>query len=261
VQLIIPESSKTATSNSSLKSLKVPPYFKLSISGADKSIPYSHTFKVTASGDASNGLDNGDMPFRASPNLATPAMYSMLEGKKININSFNSSNDIYSIQLKTKVNVAGNYKIEASGFDFLNEYTCIQLEDKVLNKTIDLTNQNTYAFSMAPADNTDRFIVTFSKSNSCKSLAATNGDIGSNFSNDFEILPTEQGNLINFNLSETTNSLISVINVLGQTIVNPIAVDANNQSVNLALPEGFTGMYFVRIESTKGTVTKKFVRK
>ena len=72
---------------------------------------------------------------------------------------------------------------------------------------------------------------------------------------------TSQGNVINFNLTETTNSTINVVNLLGQTIVEGINVEANNQSVNVTLPENFSGMYIVRIASSKGAVTKKFVRK
>jgi hypothetical protein len=113
---------------------------------------------------------------------------------------------------------------------------------------------------MEPTDNVDRFIIHFSKNNDCRSsLAATS--ISSDFSNQIEILPTAQGNVVNFNLSETTNSSISIVNMLGQTIVEGINVEASSQSVNIALPENFNGMYIVKITSSKGTVTKKFVRK
>ena len=262
VKLYIPESSKTNASNSSIKcASKIQPYFTLKLALADGSSFASHTFKVAANANASDGLDTQDFPFRASPNLSTPQMYSFVDGKKINVNTFNINNDNYSMPLRTQIAIAGNYKIDAAGFDFISDYTCIKLEDKLLNKTIDLTSENSYSFHMEPSDNVDRFIIHFSKNNNCKSPVSSSNQIASDFSNQIEILPTSQGNVINFNLSETTNSVISVVNLLGQTIVEGINVEANTQSVNVALPDGFSGMYIVRINSAKGNVTKKFVRK
>jgi hypothetical protein len=261
VTLNIPESSKTATTNSSIKSNnKLQPYFTLKLGSSDGSSNASHSFKVAADANASDGLDNMDIPFRASLNISTPQMYSFVEGKKININTFNLNNDNYSLPLRTQVAFAGNYKIEASGFNFISDYTCIKLEDKLLNKTVDLISENVYSFQMSSTDNADRFIVHFSKNNNCKSVVSSNS-ISSDFSNQIEILPSENGNVVNFNLAETTNSTISAVNLLGQTIVEGINVDATNQSINIALPENFSGMYLIRVASAKGTVTKKFVRK
>ena len=259
--LLIPESSKTTTSNSSIRMASiVQPYFTLKMGSTTSSA--AHIFKVAATEGAFDGLDGKDIPFRASLNKATPEMYCMLDSKKININNFNLSNDSYSIPLKTKVSVSGNYKIEAAGFDFVSDYTCITLQDNLTGKVIDLNEGNGYCFTMNASDNIDRFILHFSKDNNCKTLAAAAATTpSSDFENQVEILPSAQGNVVNFNLGETTNTTISVLNLLGQTIVEGINIDAATQSVNLILPEGFSGLYFVKIESAKGTITKKFVRK
>ncbi len=257
VTLNIPETSKTTTSVSDIKaSNKIQPYFILKLSNTSSN--FAHKFKVATSDIASNGLDSKDIAFRPSPNKATPQMYCEIDGKKININNFNSSNDSYSIPLKTKVTISGNYKIEASGFDFV-DYTCIKLQDNLSGKVIDLTT-NPYCFSMNSTDNPDRFTLLFSKDGACKSAEiATSTSL--DFSNQIEILPSLQGNTVNFNLSEITSTNISVINVLGQTIVETITLDASNQSIGITLPEGFTGLYFIKIESSKGSITKKFVKK
>ncbi|MGZ4043910.1 MAG: T9SS type A sorting domain-containing protein, partial [Bacteroidia bacterium] len=261
VSLNIPETSKTTSSNSSIKCLnKIPPYFTLTISNADGLNSFAHTFKIGASSDASDGLDNKDVPFHPSPCKATPQMYSFVEGKKININTFNSNNENFSMPLRTQVTGTGNYKISAAGFDFVSDYTCIKLEDKLLNKIIDLTSQDTYICQMEPTDDANRFIVHFSKNNNCKSFVASNA-VSNDFANKIDILPTTEGNVVNFNLNETTNSTISVVNLLGQTIVEGISVEANTQSINVALPENFSGMYIIRVSSSKGNFTKKFVRK
>lgn len=255
--LLIPESSKTTTSNSSIKNASIrQPFFNLKLSNTATN--FAHNFKIATSETASDGLDGKDIPFRNSLNRTTPEMYCMVDGKKININTFNSTNDSYSIALKTKANVSGTYRIDATGFEFL-EYSCIKIEDKLTGQTIDLTEGNGYCFTMNADETMDRFIVTFDKNGNCKSNIASSPAV--NFSNEVAIMPTAQGNLITFNLSETTNTNISVLNVLGQTIIESFNVDASKQSVNVVLPEGFSGLYFVKVESSKGAITKKFVRK
>ncbi len=256
--LLIPESSKTTASNSSIKSaVKKSQHFNLKLSNT--ATKFAHTFKLSSSETASDGIDPKDIPFRNSLNTTTPEMYCIVDGKKININTFNSLNESYSIPLKTRAFVTGSYKIEASGFEFL-DYTCFKLQDNLTGQTIDITEGNGYCFTMNTNESPDRFVLLLSKdSQNCKSAVASGSS--ADFSNEVEILPAPQGNVVNFNLSETTITNISVLNVLGQTVVEPIHVDASNQSVNVALPEGFSGLYFIQIESSKGTITKKFVRK
>ena len=161
--------------------------------------------------------------------------------------------------LESHVGVSGYYKIDVSGLNFMSDYSCIKLEDKLMNKFIDLTSEPSYSFRMNVNDKSDRFIVHFSKDNNCRSFVASNS-ISSDFANQIEILPTFQGNVINFNLSETTKTTISVVNLLGQTIANEVILEANTQSVNITVPENFEGMYILKIASSKGIITKKFER-
>lgn len=257
--LNIPESAKTTSSNSSIRSaLKPLPYFTLKMSSA--STNFSHTLKVKASYDASNGWDSKDIPFRRSPNKATPVFASVADGKKQTINTFNSSDDNYSMPLVTEVTVSGDYKIEAAGFNFVPEYTCIKLEDRLLNKVIDLTNENVYSFRMNSTDNNDRFVVHFSKDGNCKSFTSANV-LSQDFNEQVEILPTAEGNQVNFNLSESTDARINITNIIGQNLIEPIFMTAQSQSVNVSLPSDYSGIYLIKIESSKGIITKKYVRK
>ncbi|MBL0329947.1 MAG: T9SS type A sorting domain-containing protein [Bacteroidetes bacterium] len=258
--LFVLESSKiNATVHDIRASKKAAPYFTLKLASTENS--YAHNFKVIASTDASDGVDRKDIPFRNSPNKATPAMYTMVDGKRINTNTFNVSNETYSIALKTQVTVNGSYKITASGFEYISDYTCIKLQDKLTGQIVDLNEGNGYCFNMNVNDSPDRFILLLNKdNNNCKSFVAAPASTY-DFSNEVEILPTSQGNLVNFNFGETTNTTISVVNVLGQTIVEGTTVNATTQSVNIALPQDFSGLYFIKVESAKGAVTKKFVRK
>ncbi len=259
ITLIIPESAKTTSSNSSIKSAIKQSYFTLKMSSTFS--PNAHVFKVAASATSSDGLELNDIPFRASLNKATPEMYCMIDGRKININNFNSSNNNYSITLKTKVALSGKYKIEPSGFDFIPDYTCVTLQDNLTGTIVDLKDGNGYCFTMNANDNPDRFILHFSKDGNCKTVTAASVAPSTDFANQVEILPTQNGNVLNFNLSETTSTSVSVVNVLGQTIVEAISLEANNQSININLPEGYSGLYIIKVESAKGSITKKFIKK
>ncbi len=257
----INETAKTTSSNSSLKAAVAEPYFTLKLSSNDAGNTYSHVLKVAATDVSSDGWDDNDHPFRKSPNKLAPSIYSVIDAKKSVINSFSLSNDSYSMPVQTMAGISGSYKITAAGFENISDYSCIKLEDKLMNKTVDLTTVNSYSFQMNVGDNSDRFIVHFSKNADCKSVATEKNDIITDFSNNVTVLPTAEGNSIAFNLSETTPATITVTNIMGQTIVEGIAVDAQTQTVNVALPAYFSGMYIIKIASSKGVITKKYVRK
>lgn len=259
LSLIIPESSKTTTSNSSIKALTVnQSYFTLKI--ASDLNNFSHSFKVNANADASDAFDALDLPFRASPNKATPSLYANIEGAKVNLNTFNSSNVTYSFPLTIKVNAAGIFKISASGFEFLNDYKCIQLEDKLKNTFINLSSQGVYEFEMFRLEDEKRFVLHFNKDKDCKQQASSEG-IVYDLDNTVEVLPYDGGNVLNFNYSETTNTAISVHNLLGQDIIEKRNVSVSSQSETILLPEDFKGIYFVKISSDKGTIVKKFFKR
>ncbi len=259
--LHIPESAKTSATTSDIRSNIDQKYFTLKISSADNSTPYYTTLKVGVSENATDGYDVGmDHCFRKSPLKETPAIYTTIGSAKSIIDIFNANDESYDMPISTTVGISGYYKIDANGFDKLGDYSCISLEDKLLNKIIDLKAQPTYSFRLNTGDNANRFLIHFRKSGNCRSVLGIDNISVSNYENNSQILPASFGNIINFNLNETTNTKITVVNLLGQTIIEPINVAAFNQSVNIYLPEGFSGLYLVKIESEKETIVKKFVK-
>ena len=209
--------------------------------------------------DAENGFDLKDLPFRVSPNTATPALYSMVAGKAININSFNAASDTYDMPLVSKVGVSGTYKIDASGFDFVYEYKCIQLEDKLKHITVNLREQNTYTFEMQVGDSPNRFVIHFSKADECKSNSF-NQLTHVDFANSVEVLPTATGSAIHFSFDETTAVTVEVMNVLGQPIIDPKTFTVSYSNEQLILPSDYSGMYIVKVQSEKGVVVKQFYK-
>ncbi|MGQ0829533.1 MAG: T9SS type A sorting domain-containing protein, partial [Bacteroidota bacterium] len=259
--LNIPESAKVADpGNTQIRSAKIDSYFTLTLASNDNTTPFYHTLKFNAAAESSDGWDNSDHPFRRSPVKSAPYMYNMIEGKKSVINTFNSFNEAYSIPFNTKVSQSGYYKITADGFAYMSDYASVKLEDKLLNKMIDLTEQNEYSFTINASDKSDRFVLHFNKNENSQTPLGTQ-DMVSDFINQVEVLPSAQGNIINFNLNEVTNTTITVTNMLGQNIIDAINVNAGTQSVNVSLPEGYNGIYLLNIHSEKGNINKKFVKR
>lgn len=258
--LTISESAKTSTATGNVRSTVIDdPYFTLKLSSTEKNVPFSHILKVAAASNASDGWNSEeDHLYRKTPVKEAPSLYTSVDGKDLIINKFNNSNETYTMPLTLKIGISGNYQFEVMNLQQMSEYPYIKLEDKLLNTMIDLTKKNGYSFRSNANDKSERFVVHFSKKDS-QTLTST--PMVTDFMNQVEVLPSSQGNIINFNLSETTNTTITVTNLMGQTIVDAIVVDANSQSVNVSLPEGYNGMYILKIESAKGSINKKFMKK
>ncbi|MBL7885081.1 MAG: hypothetical protein JNL69_13490, partial [Bacteroidia bacterium] len=213
--LIINESAKTTSSNSTLRSNDaIQPYLKLKLYSAMNT--FSHEVKFSASSTATTGFAFGeDRVFHKSPNKAAPYINCTLDGKKTNLNTFSSFEDNYSAPLSVYAGIAGTYTLNASGIEFIsNDYSCITIEDLLLNKTINLNEQTNYSFLLDAGETNNRFVIHFSKSGDCKSMVNT--PITSSIENQVQVLPTLTGNIINFNFEQTLSTTVSVVNLLGQ---------------------------------------------
>jgi hypothetical protein len=257
--LNIPESAKTTSSNSDVRTPVIEPYMTLNIRGDHEPSTYAHILKIAANASASDAWDVNDFPYRRSRVASAPSITSKIDGKDAKINTFNSNNTTYSMPLSTRAYVDGNYSITIAGRDFMTEYTCVTLEDTKENKWIDLSATTQYAFAMATTDNENRFVLHFSKNNDCRTMAAAG--MSSDLENQFTVLPTASGNDIRFNFAETTPVTIDVMNLLGQNITEGIQVSAKDQTEQITLPADFSGMYLIRVSTENGTVVKKFMRK
>lgn len=258
---IVNESAKTTSSNSSIRSMVKQPYFTLKLSNNDPKNHYYHVLKVDADNSSSDGWDSNDHPFRKSLNKLAPSIYTSIYGRKAVINSLNPSEETFSMPVSVNAGTNGYYKIEADGFENMGDYSCIRLEDKLLNKIIDLNAGDAYSFQLNTDNDADRFILHFSKSGNCKTVENANNNVSDDLNSMVTILPTAEGNSINFNMPEATSATINVTNVMGQKIVESKSVIAETQTLNVAVPQDFSGVYMIRIESPKGVIIKKYVRK
>ena len=255
----IPETAKASSLTEDVRSLEVKPYLQLMLSSADGSHEMYHVLKVVADENASDGWDLKDHPFKSSPNKAAPFITANSEKRPLSISTFNSNHQEYVMPLNTGVGIAGKYKISTTGIEFVNkDFTCVSLEDKVLGKAIDLNAVDNYIFLATPADAKNRFALHFSKEGSCR----LNSSVGGTYALDnvVQILQTATGATINFNLDNTSHALISVVDVLGQTIIDSKSVEVSTQTLKMDLPAEFHGIYLVKITSENKSVVKKFVK-
>lgn len=256
--LNIPESAKTTSSNSSLRKAETP-VFNLSIASADGSHSFAHRLELLGDMSYSNQKDANDRPYRMSPNKKAPKITSLIDGKEFIRNAFNSDAAVVNLPLLVSVGLDGKYSISAQNMEALaGGYTCIVLKDNKLNQSINLNEAGSYTFIATTKDAKDRFELELSKNGNCRSVIALSNV---NIEDQVLVLPTTNGNSIAFNFTETLNTTVYVTNMLGQSIVEPFNVQANTQTIELGIPEDFSGMYILTISNEKGMVSKKFVKK
>jgi hypothetical protein len=78
-------------------------------------------------------------------------------------------------------------------------------------------------------------------------------------SSDFSIYPNPTRSSLNVNLNTdfVEGSIISVIDLQGRVISN---VKVNDSSTTIDVSNLQTGVYIVKIDSTKGSISKKFIK-
>jgi hypothetical protein len=74
-----------------------------------------------------------------------------------------------------------------------------------------------------------------------------------NFSDNVQVFPNPAKNVINV-VSDLNVKSITLVNYVGQTVYNQI-VNGNRFQINVS--DYVSGMYFVRIETTQGTIITK----
>jgi hypothetical protein len=257
--IFIPESAKTTNSTTNIYRTSVKnerPYMNLTLSSADASNTMAHTLMVACNENASDGWDNNDHPFRKSLNPKAPSITANAGEAIVSINTFNNNHETYVMPLNLRIGIDGKYQLATSGIQHVRDYAVVLLEDKLTHTFINLNNSNDYTFNAKTTDSKQRFALHFSKSPDYNPASTA---IVNNLANEVQILQNSTGNMINFNLSKTENTVISVMDLLGKNIIGTIDVAANNQSVNITLPESFHGLYFITVQSESGKIVKKFV--
>jgi hypothetical protein len=252
----IPESAKTTTTNSSIRSMgERLPYMVVQLSTVEKGQTFAHKFRVGHFYEATNEFDVMDKPFRKSPHTKAPSITAFTQGREVNMYSFNSSENMYTIPLKTKVGVNGKYTITFDHLDLFDEYAYIALEDKATGMLYDIRLLDFgYEATLQSTDNENRFVLHFNKQGT-----ATNAASISSMEEQINITRINREHTVHFSFDNDKQVRISVTNLMGQEIMPTAVTRVSYGAHTFRLPESFNGVYFVNVIDGERIVSKKMV--
>lgn len=198
--------------------------------------------------DATDGYESN----YDSNRLATPvSIYSVLEDKELAIQgrSVFNENHIIPIGFRTQVDESQFYIISLGDIegDNLSEAT-VYLKDNLLDITTNLSEEN-YTFTSNESNQKDRFVIVFTEE------VLSNQDF-----NESSIVvypnPTEDQLTIASPLSQITE--VSIYDVRGRVIQTIEVNNQNNYQINTQTLE--SSMYFVKITTQNGSITKRIIK-
>ena len=204
---------------------------------------------------AGNGYDGFDTKKMFNTNNDMPQLFTLADNEKLVINGMKPINISKVIALGFKTAKAGTFTISANEINGLDGVPVI-LEDKLLNKTQDLTQTTSYTFASDSINDTTRFAIRLKADNGpfCCGLYPDQ-EIGVNTIDDNSITVFAKGNSIIINSTDINNGTASVFNLLGQEIITG-EVTGTTTVIATSIP---AGTYFVKIEKGKTVVTKKII--
>ena len=187
---------------------------------------------------ASNGLDDFDSHKMFVDDAEVPEIFTIAGSEKLVINGLKSFESANIIPLGFKTTKAGTFTISAT--EITGIAGTVTLEDKLLNKSQDLSETPSYSFTSDSVDNASRFALH---------LKAQETTTGSKLEGNGISVYTKDNEVI-VQTSEVQTGTVTVLDVLGQVVAKGALTGL--QTV-LPLP-AVTSAYFVKVE-TGGEVT------
>ena len=159
-------------------------------------------------------------------------------------------NDEVPLGYRTTIN--GDFTINIAQVDGLLANQAVFLEDKLTNTVTDLKSGN-YTFNTAEGTFNDRFVLKYT--NKTLSLDTTDKEDGilAFYSNNYKTL------IIKNNLAEATVNSVALFNMIGQKIENWDVSESEQTDVQIPIKNMSSGIYVVKIKTTKGESSKKII--
>jgi hypothetical protein len=175
------------------------------------------------------------------------------DNKNLILNKLSDADKSLDVPLKTSESEAANYEIAMTGMGNLTSYNCVLLIDNSTGNVLNNFAENTsYKFNTAYGPQEKDFTLRFSKIGIGESCAATSSSANDNI----QIYSSQQNAIINFNLAQSEDVVISIYNILGQKVNADINRTVQNDKVSMRLPM-VSGLYIVKVQSAYGTTTQK----
>jgi len=194
---------------------------------------------IVFNSNAANGYDAWDSQKMFTESADVPQIYTTADTEKVVINGLESINTNSNIPLGFKTSKAGTFTISATE---INGVDVVVLEDKLLNKTQDLTGSASYTFTSDNVDNSSRFAIRL-KANSVT-------DVPEALKSTIAIVAQNQSIVVK---TSETSGTINVYDLLGRVVITK-AIEGTKTVL-----EAPVGVYFVKAQTATNIETKKLV--
>jgi hypothetical protein len=162
-----------------------------------------------------------------------------------------TENDEVPLGFRTTIN--GSFAISIDKVDGLLTDQPVFIEDKLTNTTFDLKTGN-YIFNTVAGTFNDRFILKYTSSKTLSVDATDKNDgILAFYSNNYKTL------IIKNNLADTTVNSVTLFNIQGQKIENWDVSNKEQNNVQIPIKNISSGVYLVKVKTTKGESSKKII--
>jgi hypothetical protein len=182
----------------------------------------------------------------AGPEI-TPQLSAFKDGKQLSIASFNQIDSTMQIPLSLKAGTTGTWSLSINNGIYLGELK-IFLLDKILNTATRMDDQSTVSITAATADISDRFTILFSARSVITGTVKTEDNHGT-------IRIWNAGRKLNIEIPSNEQLVTVEIYNLNGIKVKSIT-SGSLRDIDLSLN---TGMYVVRVKTTKQVKTNKIV--
>ncbi len=184
--------------------------------------------------------------------LATPvSIYSVLEEKELGIQgrSVFNENHIIPLGFRTQVEEVQIYTIAISSIEgaLISEAT-VYLKDNVLNTTTNLNEEN-YTFTSNEGNYKERFELVFTEE------VLSNQDFNDNL---IGVYPNPSTGIINIASPQLVLTGIAIYDIAGREVRRIAIEDQNDYQIDISTLE--TSMYFVKIQTQNGSITKQIIK-
>ena len=214
-------------------------------------------FKQTLVGyvtDATNGYDSR-FDGESYDGNAYVDFYSINQGKNFTIQGRAvpfDQND--TVPLGFKTTIEGSFTIDIDEVDGLLANQAVYLEDKVTNTVSNLKNGN-YTFTTAKGTFNDRFVLRYTDTDTTLSIDDTDKEDGILvfYSNNYKTL------IIKNKVMDSTVKSVALFNMAGQNIEKWDVKDSGQTNIQIPIKNIPSGIYIVKVKTTKGESSKKII--
>jgi hypothetical protein len=159
-------------------------------------------------------------------------------------------NDEVPLGYRTTIN--GDFTINIDQVDGSLTNQAVFIEDKLTNTVTDLKSGN-YTFNTAAGTFDDRFVLKYT--NKTLSVDAMDKEDGILvlYSNNYNTL------IIHNNVMDSTVNTVTLFNITGQKISNWDVKDSEQTTIQIPIKSISSGIYIVKVNTTKGESSKKII--